>query len=251
MPRGTSQYDAAIIERRLWTPQVVPTDVWYDASDYSTLVFDARVTTWKDKSGNNKQLDQVTVGKQPDWVENSFNTKPSIKFDGINDELVAATATTYSTSHTFIWAGQIVGPLDNSQAYFHGDGTLDGPNTYTAGLWWYTAANGDIVSFIGGVDNNPTIISLTRINADWGMNVRGSPQTVNFQFNYTGNFKSFGAAFTDFSDMRVAEFFMYPQGKESWIIAKAEGYIAHKWNMRDGMSINHQYKNKPALRGAG
>lgn len=252
MPRGTSQYDAAIIERRLWTPQLVSTNCWYDASDYSTLVWDARITTWKDKSGKGNDLNQASVSAQPDWVENTFNNKPSVYFDGVNDKIVVSTAITWTTQHTFLWAGTIVESPTASSAFFHADGTNGGPNNYLSGLHWFVDGVGDILQIQNFVDNNPLLLTVSRNSATWIAKKNGGDLSgLAGGTSNTATFKDFGTSYSDYSNMRLAEFFMFPTALESWIIQKAEGLLAYKWNMVNDLNSSHQYKNKPPLRDAG
>lgn len=251
MPRGTSLYDAANIERRLWTPQMLMTDGWYDASHYPSLIYDLNVTTWKDKKETGADLQQGTSGKQPDWLENSFNNKPSVSFDGVNDEIVLSAPITFTTSHTFIWVGTIVESPSASSAFFHGVGTQEGPNNFNSGLYWYTAASGDILQVPTFTTTNPTILSVNRNSTTWVVRSNGTNKTPVSTTINTGVFASFGRSYGDFSTMKIAEFWISPTSSESWNVTKGEGYAAHKWNMVSSLDSSHQYKNKPALRDAG
>ncbi len=48
MPRGFSVYEDALIQRRLWTPDLLRPAVWLDASDISTVILSgSNVTQWK------------------------------------------------------------------------------------------------------------------------------------------------------------------------------------------------------------
>ncbi len=69
--------------------------LWLDANDVSTLTIDSSdppiLSLWNDKSGNDNNPGQSTVTFQPQFIESSplFKGQPVIRFDGLNDFLVA------------------------------------------------------------------------------------------------------------------------------------------------------------------
>jgi len=74
---------------------------WLDASDTSTLFQDSVGATpvtangqpvglWRDKSGNNLHFSQATAGARPGFVA---GTQASVRFDGLDDQLGLAVAT--------------------------------------------------------------------------------------------------------------------------------------------------------------
>lgn len=54
MPRGTSDWDNLVLQRRLWTPQQIDDGTllgWYDAMDFSTIsATSGSIDSWRDKS---------------------------------------------------------------------------------------------------------------------------------------------------------------------------------------------------------
>jgi len=67
---------------KYWTPAQLPTSLWLDASDSSTITIATGVRSWKDKSGNGRNVAQGTSGSQPALVTNFSNSRPAIYFDG-------------------------------------------------------------------------------------------------------------------------------------------------------------------------
>ena len=89
MPRGVSRYDEAQLQRRLWSPEVVPLTLWLDAADLSTLSVGTQgVDAWRDKSGNAR--DATTTVRRPAFLENAQNGRPAVNF-------IAASATKLDT----------------------------------------------------------------------------------------------------------------------------------------------------------
>lgn len=65
--------------------------LWLDAGDASTVVKDAsnRVSSWRNKINPAISFNQANINFQPSWIasENQLNSKPLLRFDGINDFL--------------------------------------------------------------------------------------------------------------------------------------------------------------------
>src|SRR5205807_6381691 len=51
-----------------------------------------RISSWVDQSGSNNTSVQATSMYQPQWVDTAINGKPIVRFDGIDDQLVAASS---------------------------------------------------------------------------------------------------------------------------------------------------------------
>jgi len=74
--------------------------LWLDASDVSTLTESAgAVSAWADKSGNGNNFSQATGAEQPLTNATSLNGKNTIQFDGINDNLAAASKAPFNFLH--------------------------------------------------------------------------------------------------------------------------------------------------------
>lgn len=81
-----------------WLPtQLGGIQLWVDAADTATLFQDSGGTTpivadiqaayWGDKSGNNRNAIQLTAANCPFYRVGVLNSKPVLRFDGINDNL--------------------------------------------------------------------------------------------------------------------------------------------------------------------
>lgn len=92
-----------------WTPAALSPVIWADALDTSTIILNgSTVSQWSDKSGNSRHLIQATASKQPAYSATTFNNKPGITFDGIDDILLSNQVTGISGSdpRTFAYAAR-------------------------------------------------------------------------------------------------------------------------------------------------
>jgi hypothetical protein len=62
-------------------------ELWFDASDASTISIDTGVRSWADKSGNARHALQTATNSQPAWTQGALANKPVLTFDGLNDSL--------------------------------------------------------------------------------------------------------------------------------------------------------------------
>jgi hypothetical protein len=75
----------------------LPTDIaglklWLDASRITGLADGDPVGTWSDLSGNGNDATQATGSKKPTYKTNIFNSKPVVRFDGVDDFLSFTTS---------------------------------------------------------------------------------------------------------------------------------------------------------------
>lgn len=81
MPRGYNQIDEAIIQGRLWQPNVLRPSFWIDASDSGTLVVSGtNVTQWNDKSGNGRNFVLASGASNPQYTVSGQNGLSVVTF---------------------------------------------------------------------------------------------------------------------------------------------------------------------------
>jgi hypothetical protein len=73
--KGTSSSSIA------WQPNNLSgLSFWFDAADSSKIILNgSTVSQWTDKSGNNRNATQSTASRQPTFVANAFNGKPTLR----------------------------------------------------------------------------------------------------------------------------------------------------------------------------
>ena len=70
-----------------WTPAEIPTHLWFDGADASTITHSSNVVTqWRDKSGNERHAN-ASGGNSPQFVSNALNGKSLLRFDGSDDRM--------------------------------------------------------------------------------------------------------------------------------------------------------------------
>lgn len=136
---------------------------------------DGFVTTWYDQSGNGRNTTQTTAANQPQIVSSGSvitkNNKPSVLFDGSNDDLINSTASVSMTDMTLIG---VVSSENTSQ-----DSTF---------VKIVSAANGLFVQGFGGLGTADVFGSRSRgasaINK--GKSNTGTNQLLSFEFGEIG-----------------------------------------------------------------
>lgn len=74
---------------------------WY-RGDLGISLNSGAVSAWADQSGNSATLSQGSASLQPLYVLNGLNGQPTLRFDGVNDLLVAAGVTPAQPIHIFL-----------------------------------------------------------------------------------------------------------------------------------------------------
>ena len=68
--------------------------VWLDAGQITGATDNTAVATWQDRSGNSRDVAQVTASKQPIYHSTGLTTpsgRPFVQFDGVDDFVLSAT----------------------------------------------------------------------------------------------------------------------------------------------------------------
>lgn len=83
--------------RPAWTPAQIPTALWLDAADSSTIILNgSTVSQWNDRSGNARNATQATVANQP-----TYQGAGLIYLDGVDDSM-SYTLSGFTTQGTAI-----------------------------------------------------------------------------------------------------------------------------------------------------
>lgn len=77
---------------------------WYASDVASSISLDvnSKVQTWRDLSGNGRDLSQNDTNNRPDWGIHTLNGKPTVTFDGQNDSLSTGAFTLNQPVHVFL-----------------------------------------------------------------------------------------------------------------------------------------------------
>jgi len=91
-PAGNSAYSNETNTTTSATGASVPLadlKLWYEADAGSILNISGQLFQWTDQSGHTNNAIQYTVADEPIYVPGQINNRPVIRFDGINDQLIA------------------------------------------------------------------------------------------------------------------------------------------------------------------
>jgi hypothetical protein len=77
----------------------------YVQSDLGVTLNGSTVSAWADQSGNGNNFSQGTASKQPTFTTNVLNGRPSVLFDGTDDDMTASGVDLPApgTTNTFFW----------------------------------------------------------------------------------------------------------------------------------------------------
>lgn len=224
--------------RPAWTPAQIPTALWLDAADASTITLNgATVSQWADKSGNGRNAAQATAASQPTYTLNGLNSKPSINFDGSDDCLLLPTGF-LNGSTAFSVAMVMLAPAQTNDAVF-------GPeSSFGFGLELIFLSGGsttlrinDVTKIRFGLWSTNSAATVTTITASstatagWlnGASVTADSSTGNAALNYNGVYTIGKYASSFAAQMNMAEFIISGSALSTADRQKLEGYMAWKW----------------------
>lgn len=251
----------------LWTPQYISPDLWFDASDSSTVILNSGVAEWRDKSGNNRHLAQGTSSQRP-LITETLNNQPVISFTRSNRHFLQNTLfpiSGWSNLLVFILVKWVTSGnsipdiqclIDNNHFGTPPRGFViqDRPDLINKPV--------TVASLTSGMsDINGARDTITTGNDTWQMlglysssafdrlyrngNFISSITRSNGAFNYqnilnVGRWGGEGGS--RYINGSIAEIVIT---KNTDTIDKIFGYFAHKWGLTANLPINHPYKNIP------
>lgn len=128
-----------------FTPGTPPTPdaLWYDETGHSTTTDGAGISQWSDRSGSGAHLVQATGANQPLRKNNILNGLPVARFDGVNDQLVAASGA--QVRHIFAVAKYSAATFAGLNGLFNGAAGVNGDMVLRAN----TAAAAEVQTLTG------------------------------------------------------------------------------------------------------
>jgi len=240
----------------LWDPTVITTALWLDAADSSTITLNgSTVSQWNDKSSNARNASQATAANQPTYSATGFNSKPTVQFDGSNDQLdliqfaqvsdqnifaVADTTNLGSSYRIFMNRSDGGAPA----TYFGGDGGSG--QSYRPLVYWNSAERANFGSsvqrkaiFRWSFATGAT--ALTQIDG-------GTPVTASFTATTLANWSAICFSSVHQPDVDISEIIITPATLSTSDRQKLEGYLAHKWGLTSNLTGDHPYKtNLPTV----
>jgi hypothetical protein len=237
--------------KNMWTPAYIPTQLWLDSSDISTITtISGALSQWNDKSGSSNNFTQSTSSQRPLYSSSVLNSLAGILFDGVDDYLQSTVINT-QTTNTSVFIVSSPFSLNvkghtfkngNSTGYAVGYGSTTSDSLGNNFIYiretiqWHPS-----VSY-GGISPNivSSIINMTTIdnylNGNIIQTISGIPSAPSTG-TYIGGFRAFNGY--------VFEIIFCPLSVTPTNRQKIEGYLAHKWGLVGNLSSTHPYKFVP------
>jgi hypothetical protein len=262
MPRGVSRYDEAALQRRLWTPALITTELWLDADDASTITVATGVSEFRDKSGKARHFSMATAGNQPLYVTNALNGRSVINFVS-TDSLQTSTAIPFNdlgnntlylvanrTGRTGIFNVAVI----LSRAAARTRSIL--PELTGTPSKWGTYTSTPTPSPAGSVG---TTYQICELIADQATNSylfyqngtsQGSAGTVNVSTVFNNGVSYLGNdQYNSWFQGNIAEVIFSDEKHSDATREIVEGYLAWKWGMQELLISSHRFVNRPPLIG--
>lgn len=231
----------------LWTPAALgaPLALWLDANDASTITLNgSTVSQWGDKSGNGRNAVQATAATQPVYSATSFNGKPTLTWDGIDDamqismslpatdiNLFAVLAPDVVTQNDYIFDIPTVRRVFSTSGQIFSGSWLPSAAPITAGgqrLYGFTTGPANQITYSDGTAiSTLSALSAAVVDGSVGLGNR----------NISGG--SFGL------DGNMSELVFVSGTLSTLDRQKLEGYLAWKWGLQANLPVGHPYKDTP------
>jgi hypothetical protein len=233
---------SALLNRRLWSPAQLSSELWLDASDNSTInLTNDKVIEWRDKSGNSRHFLQNTDTIRPTVV--GINGRQYVRFNGLNQQLIS---TAFPSSAVVCLFRKTV---FNPSALFCTSNLETGMYVIigTSGNIRIQHSNNTNVAF--SFPHNLTSFNLVAANKNTSpMRVSGN----NVNTDRTGSISiispeaSIGRALFSsaaFFGGEIAELIIFNRTISVTEFELLEGYLAFKWGLQSTLPSEHPYKN--------
>jgi hypothetical protein len=277
---GAPLNNGSVVSPPNWTPEMLTTTAWYDASDLSTITESgSSVSQWDDKSGNARHITQTFGSDQPTTGIRAIGELNAIDFDGVGDFLIKADADVANIFpdgkkiFVFTIADLEIGSDAAMLAYFSNSGGITGTSEYNG-----FGGSGSILEAHMGLnsgktdpfimnedgaaraiatgsllDQNPHMLmgvfdrTASTIGAEiWLDGTLEATDTDSPKSSLTCDTFIMGRSAFGVSDRRtdggVGEVIIVHDIDES-PRQKIEGYFAWKWGLVANLPVDHPYKN--------
>ena len=232
-----------------FSPLDLSPGLWVDAADVTTITGStSTVSQWRDKSGNNRHLNQTTASYRPTYKWNAQNGLSVVSFDGSNDYMDGTGLGTPGSISAFAvinrhsavangvllasdgaWSGTKLHLATdsnglNSKMALNGGGSIVGSNTKTLNAWSIdTFHRGDVTNWgsTGTIFHNGS----TDATASLGANTLLSLSAFNI-----GNWHD-GSSRQRHLDGDLAELIIYTANLSDHDRQRVEVYLARKWGL--------------------
>lgn len=247
-----------------WTPEYLSTEVWFDASDSTTVSLSgANLLQINDKSGNNRHA--TPPATQPTYTATGINSMGSVVF-GASQSIIQTPSFANPTGADGLMmvavmektADPVTFPVPICKGAVNAEWSM---------IWSSTAASVELGrnksiwrNIIGGPDE---VRSTTDVGFDTPRVFSGIIANSIIEQYFTGSLEgSTGAGTRSFGGPSALTIGGVPsagnnfQGRVGEVVLvhaditvptrqRIEGYLAHKWGLAADLPVGHPYKNAP------
>lgn len=264
MPRGTSIYDEAYLQERLWSPtNIASLAGWWDASDTTTMTFSTGISQWNSKVGS-ASVSQATASFQPTYLPTSRTGAPAVNcvgqylsYSGFPPGFVTGTS-----AMTLVASGTTTSSASYNAALQYGAeasgegrqvlGNIGGSNPASAAVWGRGVAssgrnwlNTGLVTTFVVPSGTSVIYTVSASGTDVAISPAQSVSSVTAGFSIggtpAGTYKDVGAFWHDIM--------FFNEALSTADVRRVEGYCAWKANTQENLTGNHPFKNRPPMIG--
>jgi hypothetical protein len=111
----------------------------YSDTGASLAINNSNVQLWSDRSGNGKHATEATLGNRPNYITNTLNGLPTLRFTAANaDRLTSTNLTTANNASVWVVASYVTLPASNAgllQATPSGLSASTLPADKSIGMW--------------------------------------------------------------------------------------------------------------------
>lgn len=249
-----SLFGLSFISPKVWTPEKISL-FWLDNVNSSTITIGTGVSQWNDKSGNNNHVSQPTASQQPTILTNELNGYSAVRFTKANAQLLRS-LTSISNNYKIIAVARPEN-LTTSQGALLKNGPDATTNSGTGVGWGGTTFDNGGANMIGLKEIIAWSASNIQISASYQIYTYSFPSSNVFRASVNNsNLTAFGNSLAPQNavgylgiggygagsrsiDGRILELIALPiTGDE----VKAQGYLAHKYNLTSLLNADHPYK---------
>jgi hypothetical protein len=262
----------------IWNPSMIPTALWLDAADASTITLNgSTVSQWNDKSGNARNALQPTAVAQPTYQVAGLNSKPAIGFNGTNNILgfndQSLGKNVGALSYFIVFIANAPATTDYRALFdLHTGGVNDRASLYprqsaleaggrrldSDSYQFQQATTLGASATIGSVIFNYSAATLgVGLNGNALSFRAGGFQTAGNTSDTDSNYIAIGASvdaadrfavnFGSGCNCVIAEFLCLQSAPSDPTRQKIEGYLANKWGLTANLPAGHPYKNTGPL----
>jgi len=256
-----------ITAHKIWTPELIDINAWYDAADPNTItvVGTNQVSQWDDKSGNNNHLTQGNGTLQPYYTasDSVMGNKPSVYSLGVWKYLgqtnICPTKRVYfiayygnGTLSTFSNHCAIM--ADHNANGVRLTGRAGSPGTTYWDGYRSTAQNFDYYVTPGVVNKNGSTFNMVMAAGSPIYPCLPMPATFwkitsstlhNLRWRLLGN----QASYTYWDDGGIGEYIFTDGTEDLATQQKIEGYMMWKWGLQNNLPSDHPFKYRRPLLG--